>query len=215
MKEDVMRFVIVLGMCVVAGCTYNGESGDDGDDDDTPDVPACTTDVAGALAGLRVPGVSAAIVKHGAVACTAVAGDARIETGEPVAPDTIFAWASVSKTVTATAAMILHDEGRFELDDDINGYLPFPVANPNCPGTPITFRQLLTHTSSILDNLDIYDASYTIGDSPIALGDFVRGYVTPGGGYYDHDWNFADECPGTIDDYSNVAIGLLGYLVEQ
>jgi CubicO group peptidase (beta-lactamase class C family) len=121
----------------------------------------------------------------------------------------------VSKTVTANAAMMLYDEGRFGLDDNIDDYLPFSVENPNCAGTPITFRQLLTHTSSILDNIPIYEASYTIGDSPIALGDFVRGYVEPGGAYYDADENFADECPGTIDDYSNVAIGLLGYLVEQ
>lgn len=210
-----MRYVMLLG--VLAACEFTGRStGDDtGDDDDGPDVPTCSTDVAGALAGLRVPGVSAAIVKHGAVACTAVAGSARIETDQAVTPDTIFAWASVSKTVTATAAMMLYDEGRFGLDDNIDDYLPFAVENPNCAGTPITFRQLMTHTSSILDNVPVYEASYTIGDSPIALGDFVRGYVEPGGAYYDADENFADECSGTIDDYSNVAIGLLGYLVEQ
>jgi CubicO group peptidase (beta-lactamase class C family) len=43
-------------------------------------------------------------------------------------------------------------EGRFDLDDDIDQYLDFEVRNPNHPDTPITFRQLLRHRSSIADN---------------------------------------------------------------
>src|SRR5262245_55098193 len=115
-----MRCVMLLGL--LAACEFNGASlGDDPGDDDAG-VPTCSTDVAGALVGLKVPGVSAAIVKHGALACTAVAGSARIESDQAVTPDTIFAWASVSKTVTATAAMMLYDEGRFGLDDNIDDY---------------------------------------------------------------------------------------------
>src|SRR5262245_20132161 len=127
-------FLVVL--VATSACGFSVSSGDDtgDDDDDAPAVPACRTDVAGALAGMRVPGVSAAVVAGGELACVAVAGDADIAAGRAVAPDTVFAWASVSKTVTATAAMILYDEGRFALDDDVADYLPFPVENPNCPG---------------------------------------------------------------------------------
>ncbi len=57
--------------------------------------------------------------------------------------------ASISKTITATAVMQLWEQGLFELDDDVNDYLPFNVRNPNHPDVPITFRMLLTHTSSI------------------------------------------------------------------
>jgi CubicO group peptidase (beta-lactamase class C family) len=216
-----MRAIPILVFVVATGCAGRGGLGDDvGDDvgDDAPptEVPACATDVADALAGLRVPGAVAGIVKDGELHCVSAAGDANLEEGREVTADTVFAWASVSKTVTATAAMILLDEGRFALDDDVAAYVTFPVANPNCPGDPITFRQLLTHTSSIIDNETIYDDSYTDeGDSPIELGDFVRGYVAPGGEYYDAQGNFADECPGEVNDYSNIAVGLLAHVVEE
>jgi CubicO group peptidase (beta-lactamase class C family) len=177
-------------------------------------VPVCSTAIAGELDALRVPGLAAGIIAGGQLVCTAVAGDADIEAGRAVAPDTVFAWASVSKTVTATAAMILFDEGAFGLDDDVVAYLPFAVDNPGCGGEPITFRQLLTHTSSIVDDEDTYDSVYTAGDSPIALGDFVQGYLESGGAYYD-DANFDAACPGEVVEYSNIAVGLLGHLVER
>jgi CubicO group peptidase (beta-lactamase class C family) len=196
----------VLAAAVSGGCTR----------DETVDaIPMCSTDLEAELEPLRVPGLAAGVVADGRVACTAVAGMANIEEARPVAPDTVFAWASVSKTVTGTAALVLLDEGRLDLDDDIDAYLPFSTRNPNCPDDPITFRQLLTHSSSIVDNDAIYSASYTTGDSPIPLGDFVRDYVTPGTESYDADANFARRCPGEIVRYSNVAVGLLGHAIEQ
>jgi CubicO group peptidase (beta-lactamase class C family) len=189
--------------------------GDGGGADDEPPVPACATDLAAELDQLRVPGVSAGIIAGGRLVCTAVAGQADIEAGRAVVPDTVFAWASVSKTVAATAAMMLVEEGAIDLDADVDQYLTFPVDNPNCPDDPITVRQLLTHTSSIRDNGVIYDRSYVIGDSPIALGDFVRGYLVPGGDYYDADRNFKTDCPGEVNVYSNIAVGLLGHVVEE
>ena len=62
-------------------------------------------------------------------------------------PQTVTNIASISKTFTNTAVMQLRDAGHFELDDDVNEYLPFPVRNPRHPDAPITIRQLLTHTS--------------------------------------------------------------------
>jgi CubicO group peptidase (beta-lactamase class C family) len=177
-------------------------------------IPACKTELATRLKALKVPGLSVGIIKNGRLVCASGAGLANIEQKKAVSHNTVFAWASVSKTVTAIAAMVLYDRGKFRLDDDINKFLPFEVRNPNCPTKPITFRQLLTHSSSIVDSKSIYDASYTKGDSPVPLGDFVRGYVTPDSDYYDTD-NFVDECPGQVSRYSNVAIGLLGYLIER
>jgi CubicO group peptidase (beta-lactamase class C family) len=176
-------------------------------------IPACKTELAARLKALNVPGLSVGIIRNGRLVCATGAGLANIEQKKPVSRETVFAWASVSKTATAIAAMVLYDRGKFGLDDDINQFLPFEVRNPNCPAEPITVRQLLTHSSSIVDSKSIYDASYTKGDSPVPLGDFVRGYVTPDSEYYDTD-NFADQCPGQVSRYSNVAVGLLGYLVE-
>lgn len=178
-------------------------------------VPSCNVDLTPELERLHVPGLSAGIIVDGQLVCTAVAGSADVENGRSVTPDTLFEWASVSKTITVAAAMILYDEGRFGLDDDVGDYLPFPVRNPECPNTPITFRQLMTHTSSIIDNDPVYEATYTVGDSPLSLGDFVRGYVDPGGEFYDAQENFDYECAGSYNEYSNIAVGLLAHAVEQ
>lgn len=188
----------------------------DGAETGAPDgIPACSVDLTPELERLQVPGLSAGIIVDGQLVCTAVAGWADVEAQRPVTPDTLFEWASVSKTVTVTAALILYDEGRFDLDDDVGDYLSFPVRNPACPQTPITFRQLMTHTSSIIDNESVYEGTYTVGDSPLSLGDFVRGYVEPGGEFYDAQDNFDYECAGSYLEYSNIAVGLLGHAVEQ
>jgi CubicO group peptidase (beta-lactamase class C family) len=201
-----------LALALLAACAP--ASGDDRPQPDGDDsaVPTCETAVGDQLARLRVPGLSVGLLRNGQLACTAVAGDANIEEGRAVTPATLFAWASVSKSITAVAAMVLVDDGELDLDADIDTYLPFSTRNPGCPDTAITVRQLLTHTSSIFDS-DVYDDSYVLGDSPIALGDFVRGYVVEDGAYYDAD-NFDAGCPGTVNEYSNVGAGLLGHVIE-
>jgi CubicO group peptidase (beta-lactamase class C family) len=164
----------------------------------------------------HIPGLAACIVKDGRIIWTGAYGYADIEKNIPVRDSTIFGLGSVSKTITGTALMQLYDDGRFGLDDDINNYLPFPVKHPLFPDVAITFRMLLTHTSSIKDDLTLYESLYFFGgDSPIRLGDFLRDYLTPGGAYYSatNNFNFLSR-PGTKWDYSNVAIALAGYLVE-
>ena len=225
MRSTATGLTVLVAISLLAACSSTDDmpSADGGEPpdvdgggaDDEPPVPACATDLVAELDRLKVPGVSAGIIAGGRLVCTAVAGQADIEAGRAVVPDTVFAWASVSKTVTATAAMMLAEEGAIDLDADIDDYLTFAVDNPNCPAEPITVRQLLTHTSSIRDNGVIYDRSYVIGDSPIALGDFVRGYLVPGGDYYDADGNFKADCPGEVNVYSNIAVGLLGHVVEE
>ena len=176
-------------------------------------VPGCSTNVAAQLNNVGVPGLSAGVIKNGRLVCTTVGGQAHIEEGRPVRPDTVFAWASVSKTVTGVAVMLLHQDGAIDLDDDINDHLPFSLRNPHCSGDAITFRQILTHSSSLIDG-DAYDELYTIGDSPISLSEFVQAYFLPDGDYYDED-NFDTDCPGEYNEYSNTAFGLLGFLVER
>jgi CubicO group peptidase (beta-lactamase class C family) len=139
-------------------------------------------------------------------------GLANIETDTPVEVETLFMLASISKTITATALMQLWEDGLFELDDDVNEYLPFPVVNPWHEKVPITIRMLLTHTSSINDNWSIMP--YYLGDSPIALGDYLDDYLSPTGENYDPDNNYNGWAPGTTWDYCNTAIALAGYLVE-
>lgn len=161
----------------------------------------------------HLPGLAACIVKNNRIAWSKGYGWANIEQQIPMTPDTLMNIGSVSKTITNTAIMQLWEKGLFQLDDDINNTLPFPVKNPFHPNEPITFRQLLTHTSSINDG-PAYEKSYACGDPKIPLRTWVEEYLTPGGAYYNKEENFHDWKPGERFDYSNIGFGLLGYLVE-
>jgi len=159
----------------------------------------------------HIPGCAALLVKNGRVVYENYFGFANLETGEPVAYNTIFMLASTSKTVTATAIMKEYENGCFDITDSIDTHLPFVVRNPNQPDIPITFGQLLTHTSSIDDNWPLMP--YYQGDSPIDLYTYLIGYLVPGGTYY-AEGNYKSYAPGINYAYSNVAIALIGYLTE-
>ena len=130
------------------------------------------------MASYRIPGMAACIIKNKSIAWKGNYGVANLARNIPVSDSTIFFLASISKTVTATALMQLYEAGRFGLDDSVDRYLPFPVKNPNHPKVPITFRMLLTHTSSIQDNWNIMPTLN--GDPSMAIGTFLREYLDTG-----------------------------------
>jgi CubicO group peptidase (beta-lactamase class C family) len=163
----------------------------------------------------KIPGLAACIVKSGGIVWSRGYGWSDIKGRVAMDPDrTIQNIGSISKTVTATAAMQLWEKGKFELDDDINQYLPFPVRNPLHADKPISFRSLLTHRSSIADS-PAYGSSYACGDPSITLETWIKDYFTPDGRYYQKEKNFHPWKPGEKHQYSNVGFGLLGYLVER
>ncbi len=166
------------------------------------------------LAAAHMPGLSAMIVKNGRIVWSGTYGYSRVDLNKKVTSDTLFELASVSKTVIATAVMQLWEKGILNLDTDINTYLPFQVNNPNYPGAAITTRMLMTHTSSILDVDNVFLSEYVPGDSPIALGQFLQDYLTPGGKYYSAELNYSKSAPGTASSYSNFGASLAAYIVE-
>jgi len=162
-----------------------------------------------------IPGIATWVLKNGQVIWQQPYGYANLEDTIEVADTTVFMLASISKTFTATAAMQLWELGAFGLDDDINDYLPFEVVNPNHPDSIITFRMLMTHTSSIRDNWNVLNTIYEWGgDSPTPLGNYLEDYLVPGGAYYDPAANYHPWAPGHGFEYCNEAVALLGYLVE-
>lgn len=162
----------------------------------------------------HIPGLSACIVRDGEIIWKDAYGYADIDNNRQVTDSTLFKLASVSKPFTGTALMQLWENGLFDLDEDINNHLPISVRNPYHPDDPITFRMLLTHTSSIVDNWSILTPLITWGgDSPIPLDSFLTNYLVPGGVYYT-DENFSNSAPLTSWHYSNVGATLIGYLVE-
>ena len=160
-----------------------------------------------------IPALAIGIARGGDIRFVKAYGLADRAARRRVTTDSVFPIASVTKTVTATGIMMLVEEGRIALDAPVNHYLDFAVANPAAPDVPITVRHLLTHMSSISDET-YYDVDFrTRGrDTPLALGDFLRSYLVPGGAHYAAGKSFAKRAPGFAYDYSNVGYGLLGYL---
>ena len=110
-----------------------------------------------------VPGVAVAVVNKDGLLYNEAAGKSRTLANTPMAKDTIFNMASMTKPVTSVAIMMLIDEGKLKLDDDVATYLPkwkdplviskFNEADATYETRPakraITIRHLLTHTSGI------------------------------------------------------------------
>jgi CubicO group peptidase (beta-lactamase class C family) len=94
----------------------------------------------------RVPGLSVAVVDRDRQLFAAGFGSADIATGTPTTEATEFLWFSMSKIVTATAAMRLADDGDLDLDAPVHEYVPY--LRRSGPKQPTT-RQLLDHTSGM------------------------------------------------------------------
>jgi CubicO group peptidase (beta-lactamase class C family) len=162
------------------------------------------------MTAAHVPGASVALIKGGKVRWTHGFGLADVAAKKPATADTLFELASVSKTIVSVAIMQLVENPTYgiTLDTDVATRLPFAVRNPRFPGTPITLRMLVTHTSSLIDGAAL-DASDTAdGDSPIALGDWLSATLKRSDAW-------ATSAPGTTWSYSNTAISLVGFLVQR
>lgn len=95
----------------------------------------------------EIPGVAVGIFRNGQIVKVQGYGLANLEHGIPVKPETVFQTASIGKMFTATAVMLLVEEGKLSLDAPLTRYLP------DAPPTweAITLRHLLNHTSGVGD----------------------------------------------------------------
>jgi CubicO group peptidase (beta-lactamase class C family) len=80
--------------------------------------------VAEVMAEWRIPGLAMAVVRRGEPPLLRCWGVCDIETGLPVAPDTVFPICSITKSFTATALALLVDEGRLDWDAPVRAVLP-------------------------------------------------------------------------------------------
>jgi CubicO group peptidase (beta-lactamase class C family) len=116
-----------------------------------------------AVAEGQIPGAVALVARNGKIVYHKAFGMADNQAGRSLKPDDIFRIASQTKAVTATAVMMLWEEGKFQLDDPISKYIPefkkpqvlkaFHYRDTSYTAVPasseITIRHLLTHTSGI------------------------------------------------------------------
>ncbi|MDR2293393.1 MAG: beta-lactamase family protein [Prevotellaceae bacterium] len=120
-----------------------------------------------------------------------------IDTQEKISKDDLFRIASISKTFTSTAIMQLYEQRKFNLDDDISEALGYSVRNPKFPDAKITYRMLLSHTSSLSDAEGYFNYDVL---KPEINSNCANAY-----------WDYA---PGEKYNYCNLGFNLLGALVE-
>jgi CubicO group peptidase (beta-lactamase class C family) len=160
----------------------------------------------------KLIGMAVIVVCEDEVVDTYFYGQSDLQSGKPIDASTRFRVASISKMMTTTALMQLWADGLFELDDAIGDYLDFPVENPNYPGIPITFRQLMNHTSGLRDGNGYFNfLSATYSQTPPPP---ISELLLPGGSYYTADiWT--NTLTGSYFTYSNLSAGVIATLIEQ
>jgi CubicO group peptidase (beta-lactamase class C family) len=130
-----------------------------------------------------VPGAAVLVLRDGQPIVRAGYGLADLETDAPATPETNYRLASVTKQFTAASILLLAEDGRLELDDRIRKWLP---SLPQAVET-VTIRQLLTHTSGLIDYEDvipeIFPAQAHDADILRLLEMQDRTYFRPGTGY--------------------------------
>ncbi|HVN31726.1 MAG TPA: serine hydrolase domain-containing protein [Thermoanaerobaculaceae bacterium] len=144
----------------------------------------------------RIPGVSLAIVRAGQIVYVQGFGLANVELNVAVKPETVFQSGSVGKQFTATAVMMLVEEGKIGLDDSIAKYLP---ESPE-PWRPITVRRLLSHTGGMTDYPKDFDFRRDYTEDEL----LARAMQVP--------LAFA---PGEKWSYSNLGYVTLGILIHR
>ncbi|WP_457421339.1 serine hydrolase domain-containing protein [Roseateles sp. P5_E7] len=153
-----------------------------------------------ALRSARVPGAVVILVKDGQPLVQKGYGYADWDKHLPVDPQkTLFRPGSVSKLFTWTAVMQLVEQGKLDLDADLNKYLDFTMPGRN--GKALTLRHVMTHTTGLEET-----ARDLLTYAPVTpdLGKVLKGYIPP----YVYD-------PGTTPGYSNYATSLAGYIVQR
>jgi CubicO group peptidase (beta-lactamase class C family) len=149
----------------------------------------------------NIAGAVVLVVKDGKILFAKGYGYADVATKRPVTPEgTLLRPGSISKLFTWTAVMQLVEDGKLDLDRDVNSYLDFKI--PSAFGKPITLRNIMTHTSGFEEtakDLFVKDAS-----DMKPLDEYLKAHmparIFP---------------PGEIPAYSNYATSVAGYIVQR
>ncbi|NKB42660.1 MAG: serine hydrolase [Alphaproteobacteria bacterium] len=193
-----MRVLVVL-CAVVFGAALSHQS--QAQPASPTDIEAFFDDTISALMeGTGIPGVTLSVVQNGEVVVLKGYGVADIKTGEPLDPEkTAVRIGSITKPLTAIAALQQVDAGTLDLDADINQYL-FPYQVPDTYAEPVTAHHILTHQSGF----DV-DISYLFGPrfetEKLGAEEVERRLIRI-------------RRPGEVASYDNLGFGVLGLAIE-
>jgi D-alanyl-D-alanine carboxypeptidase len=181
---------VILAFAIIPACAQTLSA------DLTEKIDKLATDT---LARTGVPSASVAIVKNGQVVYTKAYGDARLDPKTPATPEMRYSIGSISKQFTATAILLLQEQGKLSLDDKVAKFIPnLTRANE------VTIRQLLSHTSGYQD---YWPQDYVM---PMMLKPVTAQKILDGWARIPLDFE-----PGTKWQYSNTNYVIAGVIVEK
>lgn len=158
------------------------------------------------MAANSTPAVSVAVVENGAVEWTVGFGTADLEDFVPATSHTLYRLASISKSITATAAMLLWQEGKLDLDAPVQKYCSsFPQKDEKA--APITTRELLGHLGGIRHYKSESQDDPEIGNTRHFLNP-IQGGID----FFKNDPLVAE--PGSEFHYSTQGYTLVGCAIE-
>jgi CubicO group peptidase (beta-lactamase class C family) len=148
------------------------------------------------MARQHIPGVSLLVSRNGEIVRAEGFGFSNVELQVPVKPETLFQSGSVGKQFTATAVMMLVEDGKVRLDDSITKYFP------DAPATwkPVTVRHLLSHTGGFTDYPKDFDFRKDYTEADLLKIVYKIPLAFP---------------PGTKWSYSNLGYLTLGILIHH
>ncbi len=152
-----------------------------------------------ALTRTGVPSASVAIVKDGRIAYVKAYGDARIEPRTPATAEMRYSIGSISKQFTASAILLLQEQGKLSLDDKVAKFIP-DLTRAN----EVTIRQLLSHTSGYQD---YWPQDYVF---PMMLQPVTAQKILELWAHKPLDFE-----PGTKWQYSNTNYVIAGVIIEK
>ncbi|MEO5817847.1 MAG: serine hydrolase domain-containing protein [Gemmatimonadaceae bacterium] len=167
-----------------------------------PDLPS-RIDKIFARFDRNTPGCAVGVAKDGRTLYTHGYGSANLEYGVPLTDSSVMESGSVAKQFTAAALVLLQQDGKLSLDDDIRKYLP---EVPDF-GRTITIRNLLTHTSGLRDQWGLLSIEGRGPGTQVHSPETTLDLVT-----HQHSLNFP---PGSAYLYSNTGYALAGIIVQR
>jgi CubicO group peptidase (beta-lactamase class C family) len=187
---------MVIGLLISLACGLSAQS------PSAPDVALARKVDSIATAVLRatgVPSASVAVVRHGQIAYANAYGCARINPCVSATPENRYAIGSISKQFTATAILLLQEEGKLSLDDPISRFIPGLTR-----GNDVTIREILSHTSGYQD---YWPQDYVM---PMMLSPTTPQAIVNRWAKQPLDFE-----PGSRWQYSNTNYTLAGMIVEK
>jgi CubicO group peptidase (beta-lactamase class C family) len=163
---------------------------------DGPSADAVADSVHREMQRQHIPGLSLLVARDGKSIRTEGYGLANVELQVPVKPETVFQSGSVGKQFTATAVMMLVEEGKIGLDETVTKYLKGAPA----AWQPVTIRELLSHTAGFTDYPRTFDFRKDYTEAQLLKMVEAIPLAFP---------------PGTNWSYSNLGYLTLGILIHQ